>query len=95
MNQNLIKGMLIILVMFDHNEFAHQLFPLFLDGFAFHVLGFLALPFLRPPEPASKAYFQKIIFRYYYPFFLITCAMAILTMVIAAKVSPWSKPHRV
>jgi fucose 4-O-acetylase-like acetyltransferase len=87
MNQNAIKGLLIILVMFDHNEYAHQLFPVALQGFAFHVLGFLALPFLRPPEAASQAYFQKILFRYYYPFFLITCAMSILTMVITGNVS--------
>lgn len=87
MNQNLIKGMLIILVMFDHNEFAHQLFPGFLQGFAFHVLAFLALPFLRSPEPLSRTFFQKLLFRYYYPFFLIACAMAVLTMVLNRDVS--------
>ena len=27
MNQNVIKAVLILLVMFDHNEYAHQLFP--------------------------------------------------------------------
>jgi fucose 4-O-acetylase-like acetyltransferase len=89
MNQNVVEGFLIILVMFDHNEYAHQLFPIALQGFAFHVLGFLALPFLRPPEAASKTYFQKILFRYYYPFFLITCAMGILTMVMTGNLS-WS-----
>lgn len=87
MNQNVIKAVLILLVMFDHNEYAHQLFPLFLTGFAFHVLGFLALPLLRPAPALDWDYVGKIVCRYYYPFLLIVCAMAALTMVTQTGVS--------
>lgn len=87
MNQNAVKAVLILLVMFDHNEYAHQLFPLFLTGFAFHVLGFLALPLLRPAPVLDWDYVSKIVCRYYYPFLLIVCAMAALTMATQTGVS--------
>ncbi|MFJ3054905.1 hypothetical protein [Herbaspirillum sp. NPDC087042] len=87
MNQDVVKGVLILLVMFDHNEYAHQLYPLFLTGFAFHVLGFLALPFLRPSVALSWDYFQKTLIRYYYPFFLIVSAMGVVTMLTVSGFS--------
>jgi len=87
MNQDVVKGALILLVMFDHNEYAHQLFPLFLTGFAFHVLGFLALPFLRPSVSLSWDYVEKTLIRYYYPFFLIALAMGIVTMLTVSGFS--------
>ena len=73
MNLDLLKGLLIILVIIDHNEFSRSLFPAFLYGMTFHVVGFMAIPFLKPPPKDFAAY----VFRLYYPFLLVTVAMAL------------------
>ncbi|MES2046927.1 MAG: hypothetical protein V4447_00890 [Pseudomonadota bacterium] len=86
-NQNTLKGVLIILVIFDHNEYAHKIYPLFLAGFSFHVIGFLSLPFLRPAEPLGKKILEKMAFSYYYPFFWIVCGMALLNSLISQSQS--------
>lgn len=86
-NQNALKGMLIILVIFDHNEYAHKIYPLFLAGFSFHVIGFLSLPFLRPAEPLGKKILEKMFFSYYYPFFWIVCGMVFLNTLISQNQS--------
>lgn len=82
MNQNALKGMLIMLVIFDHNEYAHKMFPLFLQGFSFHVVGFMSIPFLRAINPLEKKTLEKLFFSYYYPFFWIVCGMAILNVIL-------------
>lgn len=79
--------MLIILVVFDHNEYAHKLFPLFLEGFSFHVIGFFALPFLRRAEPMEKKVLEKMFFSYYYPFLWIVCGMAVVNALIIKSIS--------
>lgn len=88
MNQNVLKGMLVLLVVLDHNEYVRSLFPRLLDGFSFHVLGFLMIPFLRPAAAWSKDYLTYM-FRLYFPFFVIVTLMAIvdawLTPVTAAS----------
>jgi fucose 4-O-acetylase-like acetyltransferase len=78
-NLDLLKGLLIILVVADHNEFSRSLFPGFLHGMTFHVLGFMAIPFLKPPPREFAAY----AFRLYYPFMLVTVALALVTWVSA------------
>ena len=83
MNLNLLKGILVLLVVMDHNEFSRSLFPGFLEGFSFHVVGFLMIPFLRPAVPWSR-YYLNYLFRLYFPFLLIVTLMAI---VVA-----WLKP---
>lgn len=82
MNQNIIKGFLILLVIFDHNEFAHVAFHGFLSGHGFHVVGFMVLPFLRPAGKFNSEFFKRIFFRYYYPFLIISVLMASLVAVI-------------
>lgn len=77
MNQNILKGILVLLVVVDHNEYARSIFPRLLDGFSFHVVGFLMIPFLRPAAPWSKD-FLNYLFRLYFPFFVIVTVMAIL-----------------
>jgi fucose 4-O-acetylase-like acetyltransferase len=77
MNQNVLKGMLVLLVVLDHNNYARSIFPRLLDGFSFHVVGFLMIPFLRPALPWSKDYFTYL-FRLYFPFFAIMSLMAIV-----------------
>lgn len=83
MNQNLLKGILVLLVVMDHNEFSRSLFPGFLEGFSFHVVGFLMMPFLRPAVPWSRNYLDYL-FRLYFPYLLIVTLMAV---VVA-----WLKP---
>lgn len=80
MNLNTLKGIFVILVIMDHNEFSRSLFPRFLDGFGFHVLGFMMIPFLRPAQPLGRGFLQYL-FRLYFPFFVIATVMA---LVVAA-----------
>jgi fucose 4-O-acetylase-like acetyltransferase len=75
MNLNFLKGLLIILVVVDHNEFSRSLFPAFLLGMTFHVVGFMTIPFLKPPPPVFTREFAAYAFRLYYPFALLTCAL--------------------
>lgn len=83
MNLDLLKGLLIILVVVDHNEFSRSLFPGFLYGMTFHVLGFMAIPFLKAPPKELAAY----VFRLYYPFMLVTVGMAVITLADPARVA--------
>ncbi|WP_157264902.1 acyltransferase family protein [Azohydromonas aeria] len=75
MNQNILKGLLIIGVVIDHNDFSRSLFSGFLLGFSFHVVGFMTLPFLRELPRLSRSYVLGNFFRLYYPFFLLTLAL--------------------
>lgn len=75
LNSNVLKGMLIGLVVADHNEFTRSLFPAFFLGLSFHVVGFMTIPFLRAPEPIFTARFRDYAFRLYWPFFLVALAL--------------------
>jgi hypothetical protein len=70
MNLNLLKGILILLVMVDHNDFSRSIFPGFLYG-----VGFLTIPFLKP-APALNRDMGAYLFRLYYPFFVMATLMA-------------------
>ena len=81
MNLNVLKGLLIILVVVDHNDFSRQLIPGFLYGLTFHVVGFMTIPFLRPAHQLGSREFGDYVFRLYYPFLLVTCALwAVVTV---------------
>lgn len=75
MNLNVLKGMLIILVIIDHNDFSRQLIRDFLLGLTFHVVGFMTIPFLRPAHRLGSGELNNYVFRLYYPFLLVTCAL--------------------
>jgi fucose 4-O-acetylase-like acetyltransferase len=77
-NLDLLKGLLIILVIIDHNEFSRSLFPGFLYGMTFHVLGFMAIPFLKAPPRVFTRDYAAYVFRLYYPFMLVTVGMALV-----------------
>lgn len=85
MNQHVLKGLLIILVILDHNEYARDLFPQFLNGFSFHVIGFFALPFLRPLQSFGKNTLEKLSFAYFYPYVWFVCGMALITSIVSGK----------
>lgn len=82
MNPNIVKGLLILLVIVDHNDFARSVIPGFLLGFSFHVLGFLTLPFLRPAHTIDRRLGQYL-FRLYHPFFVITTVLALVVFFIS------------
>jgi fucose 4-O-acetylase-like acetyltransferase len=86
MNLNLLKGMLIILVVIDHNEFSRSLFPAFLLGFGFHVVGFMTIPFLKPAAPLDRN-FASYLFRQYWPFMVVASAMSVV-MALATHIAP-------
>ena len=81
MNLNLLKGILILLVIVDHNDFARSIFPGFLLGFAFHVVGFMTIPFLKP-APALDRAMGPYLFRLYWPFVVMTGMMAAAVVVL-------------
>ncbi len=81
----------------DHNEFSREIYPKFFDGFSFHVIGFMALPFLREDVKFSRIHLGKIFFRLYYPFLLLACLMGLVILVTASERSftdiiylPWA-----
>lgn len=82
MNLNFLKGLLIILVIVDHNEFSRKLFPAFLLGMTFHVVGFMTIPFLKAPHRLFSVQFADYAFRLYFPFLLVTCGMWLLVTVL-------------
>jgi fucose 4-O-acetylase-like acetyltransferase len=77
MNQNILKGLLVLLVVVDHNDYSRSIFPRLLDGFTFHVVGFLMIPFLRPAAAWSKDYLTYL-FRLYFPFVAMVSLMAVV-----------------
>lgn len=83
MNQNLLKGLFILLVIMDHNDFARGIIPGFLQGFGFHVMGFMMIPFLRPANRIDGNFLQYL-FRLYYPYLAIVTFMS----VVVAWITP-------
>jgi hypothetical protein len=86
MNLNLLKGMLIILVVIDHNDFSRSLFPAFLLGLGFHVVGFMTIPFLKSAAPLDR-HFASYLFRQYWPFMVVASAMSVV-VAFTAHVTP-------
>jgi fucose 4-O-acetylase-like acetyltransferase len=89
MNPNVVKGLLVLLVVVDHNDFSRSVFPGFLYGFSFHVVGFMTLPFLRPAPPLDRQ-FGQYLFRLYYPFLVLATALALAV----ALITPVSALHQ-
>lgn len=86
MNLNVLKGLLILFVVFDHNDFARSVSVVgdFLRGMSFHVVGFLAIPFLREAmQPLSRRSLAYMV-RLYYPFLLLSLAMGLVVTVTTA-----------
>lgn len=74
-NVDSFKGLLIILVTFDHNDFFRELYPDLFGPLTFHVLGFLFLPFLLGQTKLSTQFVLDRIARYWVPFlFVLTLA---------------------
>jgi len=80
MNPNLVKGLLIFLVVLDHNDFLSAEIPLVLRPLGFHVLSFLALPFVL--EQASTTSILDKSFRYFWPFAIFLTISTLLYQVM-------------
>ncbi len=94
MNLNALKGILILLVILDHNDFSRLLIDGFLYGFGFHVVGFMTVPFLKPAPKLDRA-FAAYVFRLYWPFFVLVSltALAVLAttpVTAAAQLRLWA-----
>jgi hypothetical protein len=92
MNPNVVKGLLVLLVVVDHNDFSRSVFPGFLYGLSFHVVGFMTLPFLRP-APTLDRQFGQYLFRLYYPFIVAASALAFV-IALLTPVSPLEQAGR-
>lgn len=86
MNLNVVKGLLVLMVVVDHNDFSRSVFPGFLLGLSFHVVGFMSLPFLRPAAPLDRQ-FGQYLFRLYHPFFVLMSVLAI-AVAVSTPVAP-------
>jgi Fucose 4-O-acetylase and related acetyltransferases len=73
------KGLLIMVVVMDHNNEAHALFPNAFRPLTFHVLGFLLLPFLIGRTRLSRSFILDRFARYTVPqFWILTLAAFML-----------------
>jgi fucose 4-O-acetylase-like acetyltransferase len=86
-NLNLLKGILILLVIVDHNDFSRSIFPGFLYGFAFHVVGFMTIPFLKQAPRLDKS-MGAYLFRLYWPFVVMTALMAVAAGLLGHVPAP-------
>jgi fucose 4-O-acetylase-like acetyltransferase len=85
MNSKLVKGILLALVIIDHNDFSRLLFPGFLQGLSFHVVAFFALPYLRAAAPLSIGLAQRHFLRSYYPFLIVALSTATVFWVATGR----------
>ncbi len=67
-NSERIKGILIIVVAADHNDWFRQLVPNLFDPLTFHVLGFFLLAFTFGTKEWSLSYISNRIARYMIPY---------------------------
>lgn len=66
-----LKGLLIIIVIMDHNDLIRTVAPTLFKPLTFHVLGFLILPFLVPVKPIDRYFFRDRLIRYLVPFWWV------------------------
>jgi len=80
MNPNVVKGLLIFLVVLDHNDFLSAEIPFYLRPLGFHVLSFLAIPFVLERDSTTSMLDKS--FRYFWPFALFLTISTLLYQVI-------------
>lgn len=90
-NVDTFKGLLIILVVLDHNDFLKMVMPALFKPLTFHVLGFLALPFLLPMKPLSGSFLRDRFVRYLVPFWwVLTLATIVYWLMYKNQIDPWT-----
>lgn len=77
-----LKGLLIVIVVMDHNDLFRTLAPDVFMPLTFHVLGFLVLPFFLPIKPVDGKFFRDRLIRYLVPFWWVLTLSAVLYAVM-------------
>jgi hypothetical protein len=72
-----LKGLLILLVVLDHNDWFRQLAPQVFGPLTFHVIGFFFLAFSFSEKPLTLDFIASRMARYLVPFW---CALALTSM---------------
>jgi hypothetical protein len=85
------KGLLILVVIMDHNDVAHVVFPATFRPLTFHVIGFLILPFLVTVPRFSWGLVRDRFIRYWVPFAATMLVSSILFWVIYHRHEPMSR----
>lgn len=89
-NSERIKGILIVVVAADHNDWFRQLAPNLFEPLTFHVLGFFLLAFTFGTKEWSLSYISNRIARYMIPYWwalsATTLAFFLCTAVMLAQV---------
>lgn len=89
MNTNTIKAILVIFVIVDHNNFSRLIFSDWLAGFSFHVVGFLALIFMKTKQ--EKFTFNNVVLnygvRYYYPYFIFVIGLWLVIRIFYQEIN--------
>ncbi len=88
------KGLLMLVVVMDHNDVAHAMFPATFRPLTFHVLGFLLLPFLIGQSRLSKSFILDRFTRYSVPQFWILTVSALLLWVLHNHSEPFAQVAR-
>lgn len=76
------KGLLILVVVMDHNDLLRTLAPDLFRPLTFHVLGFLILPFQLPGKPISVKFLVDRLIRYLVPFWWVLALATILYSIV-------------
>jgi fucose 4-O-acetylase-like acetyltransferase len=85
------KGLLILIVVLDHNNEAHALIHDFMAPLTFHVLGFLLLPFLVRGARLSTEFALDRFLRYWIPQAFIVTLASILYWMLHRRSEPLAR----
>lgn len=86
------KGLLLALVALGHSQSAQLACPWLREGglYDFHVIGFLLLPFLRPPAAFTRAVLVDRAIRYLVPYLVFALFSAVCWHLIFHPQVPWT-----
>ena len=84
-----VKGLLIACIVLGHNSIVSDSLPVIWTAlYAFHVTGFLLLPFLHPSHPASRRFALDRAVRYGVPFIAFFLFAAALNAILFRRGDP-------
>jgi len=84
-HSNAVKGILVLIVVMDHNEWLRSVAPDLFKPLTFHVLGFFLLAFAIPPKGLSLDFIRDRVIRYMVPFWWMLAIYAALFAVLVGR----------